>query len=81
MPVPLRLLTADEVTREINDITTRRWPLSVLFMKNLYQRHPPHIGAIIRKDNDIVPNVRIGQGQIVPYETLRAMVEDGWVVD
>jgi hypothetical protein len=82
----MRILTADEVSKEIRDIENRPWPLggTVLFMKNLYQRYPPSIGYIERKKHVIIPSVRVvkdHEGQWVPYETLKAMVEDGWVPD
>jgi hypothetical protein len=52
-------------------------------MRNLYDRYPPNIGYIERKDQVIVPTVITAQkeGQLIPYETLKLMVEDGWVVD
>jgi hypothetical protein len=81
----MRILTAAEVEREIHDINTRQWPLTtMLFMKNLYQRHPPSIGVLLRKGGIIEPQVRIvesGEGKYVPYESVKLMVEDGWVAD
>jgi hypothetical protein len=80
----MRIMTADEVSKELHDIKTRKWPLSVLFMKNLYERHPPNIGYIERKGDVIVPaikTVRHHEGRLIPYETLKTMVEDGWIAD
>lgn len=78
----MRILTAEEVEREVHDINTRAWPLStVIFMKNLYAKHPPHIGALVRRDGVIEPNVRYGEGKFIPYESIKALVEAGWVAD
>jgi hypothetical protein len=77
----MRILTLQEVEHEIQAITTRTWPLDpTLPMKNLY-RVPPTIGYILRKEDIIEPIVRTHDGQLLPYESLKAMIEDGWVVD
>jgi hypothetical protein len=77
----MRILTLQEVERELDAITTRTWPLDlVLPMKNLYQA-PPLIGYIIRKEDIIEPTVQMHDGQLIPYESLKAMIEAGWVVD
>ncbi len=78
----MRLLTLEEVEREIHDITTRTWPRDlVLPMKNLYRTTPPTIGVILRKEDIIEPNVQTDDGDLIPYASLKAMIEDGWVVD
>lgn len=81
----MRILTAEEVSKEIHDITTREWPMkTMLFMKNLYRDNPPNIGVLIRTNNVIESKVRVvnnGEGEFIPYASLKAMVEDGWVVD
>lgn len=77
----MRLLTLQEVERELTAITTRTWPLDpVLPMKNLY-RVPPTIGWILRKEDIIEPNVHAEEGILMTYESLKEMIEAGWVAD
>jgi hypothetical protein len=80
---PLRRLTAEEVDREVRDITTRTWPQnSVLCVKNFYDRRT---GCIFRTydggPETIQPTVVFPHDDPVAYSSLKGMVEAGWVVD
>jgi len=82
----MRTLTPSEVENEVKDISTKPWPLfDMLFMKNLYNTNPPHIGVLLRKNDVIEPRVKVldngAEGEFIPYESIKALVEAGWVVD
>lgn len=76
----MRTLTAEEVSKELNDIDNREWPMGlVLPVKNLYDGR---LGQIRRGVfQGIVSEVLLADGSKVPFPTLRAMIEAGWVAD
>ena len=84
----MRRLTEAEVTKEVEDIKTRPWPHnSVLPMKNLYDHQDRRVGTIFRTydggPDTIVPEIVLPSKDVPPikYASLKALVEDGWVVD
>ena len=81
----MRKLTEEEISKEVEDIRKRSWPLeSVLFMKNLYAEFKS--GVIRRVDGEIVPTVlespRVDENDPKHvFGSLEEMVRAGWVVD
>lgn len=77
----MRKMTANEVDQETEAILKRPWPLGrTLPMKNLYDGR---LGTISVDDEDlVVPDVSVTQtGETAEYQSVREMVEAGWVGD